>query len=231
MNFTRDVITHPLQRAFKDSELEKKLREACEDAFDVGTAVDRYAGNVNLPACRRPTSVHSRCWCSRRRLSRITRRNADPLSSREMACAATWGCSPPPPPLSSFLPSSFPSPPPFSLLPLSLLSPPLPHHSLSPLPHLPPPLSPIFFLFSSFSPLHLSPSSIPSSSMCWQGTTKSRLLTSRRHFFTRRKRDCSHKRSPKELVLRSSSSSPATHSTDIVQGTPRLRRARDYCSE
>lgn len=46
INFAQDPIVHPLQRAYVDPELERKLQEACQGAFGSKVVVDRYGGNV-----------------------------------------------------------------------------------------------------------------------------------------------------------------------------------------
>lgn len=46
INFTRDIMSHPLHRAFKDGDFEAALRRASMEAFGVPLVVDRYAGNV-----------------------------------------------------------------------------------------------------------------------------------------------------------------------------------------
>lgn len=46
INFTRDAISHPLHRAYKDAGFEAALRRASMEAFGVPLTVDRYAGNV-----------------------------------------------------------------------------------------------------------------------------------------------------------------------------------------
>lgn len=46
INFGTDAISHPLQRAFIDSELEHELRRASQTAFGVEVVLDRYAGSV-----------------------------------------------------------------------------------------------------------------------------------------------------------------------------------------
>lgn len=46
INFTRDAISHPLHRAYKDAGFEATLRRASTEAFGVPLTVDRYAGNV-----------------------------------------------------------------------------------------------------------------------------------------------------------------------------------------
>ncbi|CAH0158772.1 hypothetical protein SRABI83_00896 [Arthrobacter sp. Bi83] len=46
INFNSDVITEPLQHAYKDPELEAQLRDAAVSAFDLSLSVDRFAGSV-----------------------------------------------------------------------------------------------------------------------------------------------------------------------------------------
>jgi AAA domain, putative AbiEii toxin, Type IV TA system len=46
INFAQDPVVHPLQRAYLEANLENELRLASTNAFGVGLAVDRYAGNV-----------------------------------------------------------------------------------------------------------------------------------------------------------------------------------------
>lgn len=59
IDFSTDLPSHPIQRAYQDSELERELDEKSKAAFGLGVTIDRYSGSViSLRLGPRPQFEH-----------------------------------------------------------------------------------------------------------------------------------------------------------------------------